>query len=79
MAYKTIKNKTYNNVIYLAKLISKEKGYPYRTACDIALRQFDYDGKFGFCSVSCLMGNLVTYKEHLHRLSMHDFNMRDAY
>ena len=78
MAYKKIKNTTYNNIIYLAKIISREKGYPYRDACDIALSNFDDDG-FRWHSVSCLMGNLVTYKEHLHRLSMHDFNMRDAY
>lgn len=76
--YKTIRKKTYNNVIYLANVIKREKGYPYRMACEIALTEFDDDG-FRWHSVSCLMGNLVTYEEHLHRVAMHEFNMRDAY
>ena len=78
MTYKTIRKKTYNNVIYLAKVISKEKGYPYRMACEIALNNFDDDG-FRWFSVGCLIGNLVTYEESLQRSAMHEQNMRDAY
>ena len=76
--YKNIRKKTYNNVMYLAKLIQTEKGYPFRMATDIALANFDGDD-FRYMTVGCLMGNLVTYTEHLNRISMHDFNMMDAY
>lgn len=79
MAYKRIKNKTYNNVMYLANLIRAEKGYPFGVAARIALDNFDNDGKFNYMTVGCLMNNLVTYKEHIARSAMHDFNMRDAY
>ena len=75
MAYRTIKRKTYNNVMYLANLIKKEKGYPIRMAADIALKEFDEDG-FRWYSVGCLMGNLIPYEEHLSRVAMHEFNMR---
>lgn len=78
MAYKRIKNKTYNNVMYLANLIRTEKGYPFGLAARIALDNFDDNG-FRWQTVGCLMGNLVTYKEHIERKAMHEFNMRDSY
>ena len=73
--YKTIKNKTYHNIMYLANLIKQEKGYPIREAAQIALDHFDNDDTFRYHSVSCMMNNLVTYQEHLQRVAIHEYNM----
>ena len=80
MKYRTIRRKTYNNVMYLAKIISKEKGYPIRQAADIALRQFyDFDDSFQWLTVDLLMNNLVSYEEYQARRDMDRINMEGIY
>lgn len=80
MAYKTIKNKTYNNVMYLANIIKNEKGYPIREAANIALNNFnDYDDSFNWINVETMLNCLVDYEESKRRMVMHNFNMKEAY
>lgn len=76
MAYKRIKKKTYNNVMYLARIIQNKKGYPIREAANIALNNFsDFDNSFNYCNVETMINNLVSYQESLQRKAMHEYNM----
>ena len=76
--YRTIKNKTYNNVMYIAKLIEKIKGYPEKEAIEIALKQFDA-GIFNYWSVETLLNNLVDCEQYKTNVYMHNFNMQGIY
>lgn len=80
MAYKTIKKKTYNNVMYLANIIKKEKGYPIREAAQIALDNFyDFDGSFQWVNIETMINNLVTFEESKRREILHNINMLGSY
>lgn len=76
--YRTIRNKTYNNVMYLSKIISKERGYPMQEAVQIALREFNddwNDGRFRWDCIERLLNNLVTYEQYKINVYMHEYNM----
>lgn len=80
MSYRRIKTKTYNNVLYIAKLIEIKKGYPHQESIKIALNQFsDYDNKYNWINVETMLHSLVTYEEHKQRIFYHDFNMQGVY
>lgn len=78
MKYRTIRKKTYNNVMYLAKIINKEKGYPIKDAAEIALNNFN-DNTFNWLTVGLLMNNLVSYEESMARRSMSRINNDGIY
>ena len=80
MKYRVIKNKTYNNVMYLAGIISREKGYPIKEAANIALNSFfDFDDTFQWLSVETMLNNLVTFEESKIRKAAHERNMAGLY
>lgn len=80
MAYRNIKKKSYNNVMYLANIIKSKKGYPIREAANIALNNFsDYDDSFNWINIETMLNCLVDYEESKRRAAMHDFNMIDSY
>ena len=75
--YRAIRRKTYNNVMYLAKVISKEKGYPIQEAAQIALNEFSdwNNGLFQWDCIERLLNNLVTYEQYNRNLQAHAYNM----
>ena len=80
MAYKNIKKKTYNNVMYLANIIKAKKGYPIREAANIALNAFaEYDDSFTWINIETMLNCLVDYEESQRRTALHEINMQNAY
>lgn len=78
MKYKTIRNKTYNNVIYIGKLLQTLKGYPEKESYLQAVKMFD-NNDFNGRSIECIFNNLITWDEVLAHRALHEFNMRGIY
>lgn len=75
---RTVRNKTYNNFMYIVGIIQKEKHYSFDEAVKITHNLFD-DDDFRHRPTQAVIDNLLTAEQYERNKAMHRFNMGGIY